>query len=157
MFFNEHRKPGLSDVLTGRVPMIDAISATEIDNLSVLTAGSRSPNPAELLAAQRMQEVIQEALEQFDRVVIDTAPTLAVSDALLIAPHVDVITLVLRASATPRKAAARAVKSLSDINCRPDGVIFNCVPSGSGGYYSYYSSGKYSGTYGAKGVYGAKT
>ena len=81
----------------------------------------------------------------------------APADALLIAPYVDVITLVLRAFSTPRKAAARAVKSLAEINCRPDGIIFNCVPSGSGGYYSYYSSGKYSGTYGAKGVYGAKS
>ena len=156
LLFGEHKKPGLSDVLTGRVSLEEAVNLTDLEGFSVLTAGSRSPNPAELLAARRMPELIKEMLSQYDRVVIDTAPTLAVSDALLIAPHVDVIALVLRSFSTPRKASARAVKALADIGCRPDGIIFNCVPAGAGGYYSYYSSGKYQGTYGAKGVYGAK-
>jgi Mrp family chromosome partitioning ATPase len=87
-------------------------------------------------------------------VVIDTAPMLAVSDTLLIAPHADVVCLVLRSFRTAQKTAARAVKSLADIKCRPAGIVLNFVPSGSGSYYYY--SGKYYGSYGAKGVYGAK-
>ena len=102
----------------------------------------------------RLREILEQAEGLFDRVVIDTAPMLAVSDTLLIAPHADVVCLVLRSFRTPQKTAARAVKALTDIHCRPAGIVLNFVPSGSGSYYYY--SGKYYGSYGAKGVYGAK-
>ena len=155
MFFREHRKPGLSDVLSGQVTLDEAVIPTEIENLSVLTAGGRAPNPSELIATPRMRELVQEALSLYDRVVIDTAPILAVSDTLLIAPHVNVSCIVIRANSTSRKTAARAVRALSDIKCRPAGVVLNFLPSGSG--RDYYYSGKYYGSYSSKGVYGAKT
>ncbi len=154
VLFGDHRKPGLSDVLAGRISLSEAVIPAEIENLAVLTAGSRAPDPAELLATQRMRDLIVEATQLYDRVVIDTAPTLAVSDALLIAPDADVVCLVLRSCSTARKSVARAVKSLSDVGARPAGVVFNFVPSGSD-QDAYYYSGKTYGTYGAKGVYGA--
>ena len=88
----------------------------------------------------------------YDRVVIDTAPTLAVSDALLLAPHVDVTCLVLRSFKTPRKTFSRALKALNDITCQPAGVVLNFLPSGLGTYYYY--CGRYYGSSGEKGVYG---
>ena len=152
VLFNENRRPGFTEVLKGEKELNDAVIATEVPDLSVLTAGGRVANPAEILATPRMREVIAEALLTFDRVVIDTAPTLAVSDSLLIAPHVDVTCLVLRSFKTPRKTFARALKALSDINCQPAGVVLNFLPSGLGTYYYY--SGRYYGSYGEKGVYG---
>ena len=154
VFFGEHRKPGLSEVLSGQIVLEEAIVTTEIENLSVLTAGGRAPNPAELIAASRMRELLDEALTIYDRVVIDTAPVLAVSDGLLIAPHVNVTCLVIRACSTTRKTASRALRALTEIKCRPAGVILNFLPTGSGS--EYYYSGKYYGSYSSKGVYGAK-
>ena len=155
VFFGEHRKPGLSEVLSGQIVLEEAIVTTEIENLSVLTAGGRAPNPAELIATPRMRELLEEALATYDRVVIDTAPVLAVSDGLLIAPIVNVTCLVMRACSTTRKTASRALRALTEIKCRPAGVILNFLPTGSGS--EYYYSGKYYGSYSSKGVYGAKT
>ena len=152
VFFREHRKPGLTEVLSGQTTLESAIIPTEIDNLSVLTAGGRAPNPAELIATPRMREVIEEALMTYDRVVIDSAPVLSVSDTILIAPHVSVTCLVIKACSTSGKTAARAVRALTEIKCRPAGIVLNSIPSGSGN--EYYYSGKYYGTYSSKGVYG---
>ena len=152
VFFGEQRRPGLVDVLAGQVTMKDAILPTEVENLHVLTAGNRAPNPAELLATGKLIEILKEACAKYDRVVVDSAPVLAVSDALLIAPHVDVTCLVLRSFKTPRKTFLRAIRALDDIDCKPVGVVFNFLPTGFGSYYYY--SGKYHGDYGTKGVYG---
>ena len=119
----------------------------------MLTAGGRSSNPSELLPGQPFRDLMSEALQQFDRVVIDSAPLLAVSDTLLIAPHVDVLCLVVRSFMTPRKMVGRALKTLSETHIKPAGIIFNCLPAA--GSYSYYYSGKYYGSYGSKGVYGS--
>lgn len=154
VFYGENRKPGLSEVLMRSCTMKNAIMASHIDNLSVLTAGGRAPNPSELLTFDNIERVLTEALSKYDRVVVDSAPLLAVSDTLLIAPHIDLCTLVVRAFSTPRKMVMRAIKSLEETKTEPAGLILNFLPSGRGGYYAYYYSGKYYGSYGAKGVYG---
>ena len=149
-----NRKPGLTEVLMGTSSLADAVNSSGVEGLSVLTAGGRAVNPSELLAGQPFRDFLADALKQYDRIVIDSAPILAVSDTLLIAPSIDVLCLVVRSFMTPRKMISRALKSLADIHVQPAGLIFNCVPSGAGSY-SYYYSGKYYGTYGSKGVYGS--
>ena len=92
----------------------------------------------------------------FDRVIIDSAPILAVSDTLLMASHVQTICMVVRASKTPRNAVHRALTLLSAANNRPAGLVLNRLPRRRGaGYYYYYAShgygdgvGSYSGEYG---------
>ena len=157
MFFGMHRKPGLSEVLLGTAKLQDAACSSGVEGLSVLTAGGRSQNPSELLAGQPFRDLLAEALKSYDRVVIDSAPVLAVSDTLLIAPSVDVLCLVVRACVTPAKVVKRALKALDEIHLKPAGIVFNCVPMGSNAYGSYYYSGKYGmkygETYGSKGVY----
>ena len=152
VFFGEHRQPGLMEIMLGQTTLSEAVLDTKVDDLKILTAGQRAPNPAEWLASAALQNLIYEACHTFDRIVIDTAPVLAVSDALLIAPQVDVTCLVLRSFKTPRKAFTRAIKALADIDRRPTGLVFNFMPTGFGSYYYY--SGKYHGSYGTKGVYG---
>ena len=154
VFFGENRKPGLSEVLMRSCTLKNAIMSTHIDGLSILTAGGRAPNPSELLTFDNIDRIMSELLGKYDRIVVDSAPLLAVSDTLLIAPHVDLCTLVVRAFGTPRKMVARAIKSLEETKTEPAGIILNFLPSGRGGYYAYYYSGKYYGSYGAKGVYG---
>jgi capsular exopolysaccharide synthesis family protein len=154
IFFGMNRKPGLSEVLMGTVNLTDAAMASGVEGLDVLTAGGLSSSPSELLSGQKFRGILSDALDRYDRVVIDSAPLLAVSDTLLISPCVDVVCLVVRSFLTPRKMVARAIKTLADVRVKPSGIVFNCIPSGSGSY-SYYYSGKYHGSYGSKGVYGS--
>jgi succinoglycan biosynthesis transport protein ExoP len=150
--FGHGRRLGLAEILAGRSDLAGAVIATDVPDLTVLAAGLRSPNPSELLASRRMRDLLKEALLVYDRVVIDTTPVLAVSDSLLIAPHVDVTCLVLRSFKTTSRIFLRALKTLDEINCRPVGIVFNFLPTGMGSYY--YHSGKYHSTYDEKGAYG---
>ena len=154
IFFGMNRKPGLSEVLLGTSTLADAVSTSGVEGLSILTAGGRAPNPSELLAGQGFREFLNEALSRYDRIVVDSAPVLAVSDTLLIAPHIEVLCLVVRSFMTPGKMVTRALKSLRDVHVNPAGIVFNFIPTGAGAYYAYYYSGKYYGTYGGKEVYG---
>jgi uncharacterized protein involved in exopolysaccharide biosynthesis/Mrp family chromosome partitioning ATPase len=112
--------------------------------LFVLGSGRRAPNPAELLSGPSFGRLIAEAVELFDRVVIDSAPVLAVSDTLLMAPHVQTVCLVLRAGKTPRSAVERAISLLGSSGSRPAGVVLNHLRHSRGaGHYYYYASHGY--------------
>ncbi|MBA2433126.1 MAG: hypothetical protein H0V56_13595, partial [Chthoniobacterales bacterium] len=119
--------------------------------LFVLAGGRRSPNPAELLSGSAFPTLIAEASRLFDRVVVDSAPVLAVSDTLLMTPHVQTTCLVVRAAKTSRDAVERAIALLQTVaSIRPAGIVLNRLPKGAGaGHYYYYASPGYgSGTYG---------
>jgi capsular exopolysaccharide synthesis family protein len=153
LFFGENRKPGLSDCLAGQATLENSVCSTDLEHLKVLPAGTIAPNPAELLSSDDFAALLKEALLRYDRVIIDTAPVNAVSDTLMLAPHVQTICMVVGAASTPKAAVQRACKALVDINCKPAGLILNRVPQRHGaGYYYHYSAGEY----GTEGVYGAK-
>lgn len=142
--------PGLAEFLVEQ-PL--AVRQTEIPRLSILPAGMPAPNPAELLANGRFQQLIDTLKEQYDRVVIDTAPVNVVSDTLSLVSAVQTIVLVVRNGSTSRKLVRRAIELLRRAHVRPDGVVLNFMPhwSGMGNHYSYSSSTKYGGeaTYGS--------
>ena len=118
--------------------------------LSVLAGGRRSPNPAEILAGPFFGRLIAEAATLFDRVVIDSAPILAVSDTLLMTPHVQTLCIVVRAAKTPRQAIRRATSLLAKSGIRPAGLVLNRLRrSGGVGYYYHYSSHGYGAEEGA--------
>ena len=123
----------------------------------MLTGGRRAPNPAELLSGPAFGRLLSEAARFFDRVVVDSAPVLAVSDTLLMTPRVQTVCMVLYAGKTPRNAVQRALGMLTGAGVRPAGVILNRLPRRSGsGYYYYYASpgyGKGEGAYGSYGSY----
>jgi len=119
--------------------------------LSVLAGGRRAPNPAEILAGPFFGQLVAEAARLFDRVVIDSAPILAVSDTLLMTPHVQTLCIVVRAAKTPRQAVRRALSLLAKSGIRPAGLVLNRLRRSRGvGYYYYYAShgyGKEEGAY----------
>ena len=120
--------------------------ANEVGNgqLWLLAGGRRAPNPAELLSGSSFAKLVTEAREQFDRVIIDSAPVLAVSDTLIMTPHVQSICLVIRAASTPRNAIRRALALLTTAGTQPVGIILNRLPRQRGaGYYYYYASHGY--------------
>ncbi|PYX33968.1 MAG: hypothetical protein DMG80_03965 [Acidobacteria bacterium] len=139
-------RSGLSNVLTGNATLEQAISPSPIlPNLFILTAGSPPPNPAELLASSNMKDVLDELREQFDHVVIDTPPTLSVTDAVVLSPRVDAIVLVIRSGQTTKQALRRARDILMQVNAHVTGVLLNAVDLTSPDYYYYYEyQGKYS-------------
>ncbi|MBE2179345.1 MAG: polysaccharide biosynthesis tyrosine autokinase [Chthoniobacterales bacterium] len=153
LFFNENRKPGLSEVLLGNCTPEEAIIPTKIDKLWILPAGGIAPNPSELLAHGKLGELIDRLKGQYDRLVIDSSPVLAVRDPLLLAPFVDASCLIVRAGYSPSKASVQAVRLLAEGNVPATGIVLNAVRQGSGAYYAY--SYRTYGTYGSKGVYGA--
>src|SRR6195256_2679342 len=132
-------RSGLSNVLTGNTTLEQAISVSPIlPNLFVLPAGSPPPNPAELLASAHMKDVLNELREQFDHVVIDTPPTLSVTDAVVLSPRMDAIILVIRSGQTTKQALRRARDILMQVNAHVTGVLLNAVDLTSPDYYYYY-------------------
>ncbi|HJT82741.1 MAG TPA: GNVR domain-containing protein, partial [Chthoniobacterales bacterium] len=132
-------------------PRLRGGAPTKAGELYVLAGGQRAPNPAELLSDDCFKMVTVEAAKVFDRVVIDSAPVLAVSDTLLMVPHVQTTCIVVRAAKTPRNAVNRALTLLAATHVRPAGVVLNRLPRRRGaGYYYYYASHGYGdgGTYG---------
>jgi succinoglycan biosynthesis transport protein ExoP len=116
-----------------------------LPNLFILPAGSPPPNPAELLASANMKDVLHELRDQFDHIVIDTPPTLSVTDAVVLSPRVDAIILVIRSGQTTKQALRRARDILMQVNARVTGVLLNAVDLTSPDYYYYYEyQGKYS-------------
>jgi uncharacterized protein involved in exopolysaccharide biosynthesis/Mrp family chromosome partitioning ATPase len=169
---DEDSAPGVTDCLVGEADVASAarqIPAGEIQlvdesveltedilaatggQLFVLAGGRRAPNPAEILAGPFFGQLIAKAATLFDRVVIDSAPILAVSDTLLMMPHVQTVCIVVRAAKTPRLAVHRAITLLAKSGIRPAGLVLNRLRRSRGvGYYYYYAShgyGKEEGAY----------
>jgi len=144
-------EPGLSDLLLGHTHLGKAIHLTGIKNLSVMPAGKRVPNLAELFGRSELPAFLQGVAVGFDRVVIDSAPVLAVSDTLLLAPHAGTVCLVVRARTTPGPAAVRAVEKLRESGAKIAGFVLNALPIRNGGYYYHYQAPGY----GSDEVYGA--
>ena len=151
IFDTKRDQPGITDCLVGRTDLQSAAFPCEIKNLFVLAGGAKAPNPAELLASQGFAKLVEEATRSFDRVVIDSAPVLAVSDTLIITPYIQSLCLVVRSGHTPRNAVQRAISLLAGVGNRPVGTVLNRLPRSSGiGYYYYYSDHGYGGN-----VYGS--
>ena len=138
-------RSGLSNVLTGSVTLKQAITvAPTLPNLDVLPAGTPPPNPAELLASTNMRDVLTELREQYDHIVLDTPPTLSVTDAVVLSPRADAIVLVIRSGSTTKQALRRSRDILMQVNARVSGVLLNAVDLSSPDYYYYYEyQGKY--------------
>jgi len=144
LFFGSEKSVGLSDFLTGKKPFDAVVQDTDVGNLHILSAGSEPGHPAELLSQFGRRRVIATASNLFDRIVIDTAPINAVSDALLLLHDADVVTLVIQAGRTPRKAVRHACRQLAEAGKTPVGFILNRISTRSGaGYHYHYGTGTY--------------
>src|SRR5271170_4695143 len=139
-------RSGLSNVLTGSATLQQTITRSSIlPNLSIPPAGTPPPNPAELLASSNMRDVLEELRGQYDHIVVDTPPTLSVTDAVVLSPRADAIVLVIRSGQTTKQALRRSRDILMQVNAKVSGVLLNAVDLSSPDYYYYYEyQGKYS-------------
>ena len=139
-------RSGLSNVLTGSATLEGAITrSTILTNLDILPAGTPPPNPAELLASTNMRDVLDQLRGRYDHIVVDTPPTLSVTDAVVLSPRADAIVLVIRSGQTTKQALRRSRDILMQVNAKVSGVLLNAVDLSSPDYYYYYEyQGKYS-------------
>ncbi|WP_394238752.1 CpsD/CapB family tyrosine-protein kinase [Niallia oryzisoli] len=136
--FNLENHKGLTNVLTKRNDLEDCFQESVIENLSVLTTGPIPPNPAELLGSKIMDDVLGEALEQFDMILIDTPPVLAVTDAQILANRCDGTILVVKSGETQIDAAKKAKELLLSANGKLLGTVLNQKKVNQSHYYYYY-------------------
>ena len=120
--FDLNQEPGLTDVLIGRSTAREAIRPGVASSLDVLPAGASPPNPSELLGSGAMHALVADLRRQYDYIVIDTPPTLPVTDAAVVATTADATILVLRSGDTEESAAQRAVDMLNRVNARLAGA-----------------------------------
>lgn len=145
--------PGLSNLVANTADKEDCILHMEDANIDVLTAGLIPPNPSELLSSQKFADLLRKFTEEYDRVIIDSPPTLLVSDALLISKVVDAVVYVIRADITSHNTARTGVNRLSAVKAPVIGVILNKVNMKKaaqyyGAYSAYYAYGYGSYVYG---------
>jgi succinoglycan biosynthesis transport protein ExoP len=137
---------GLSNVLTGTATLQEAIiPSTIVPELFILPAGTPPPNPAELLASTKMKDILEELRKHYDHIVIDSPPTLSVTDAVVMSTRADAVVLVIRSGHTTKPALRRARDILLQVNARVCGVLVNAVDLNSPDYYYHY---EYQGKYG---------
>jgi capsular exopolysaccharide synthesis family protein len=129
---------GLASVVADRADLGDAIQSCEVENLSLLPCGPRPSNPAELLSSVKFQEVLDDLRANYDYVILDTPPILAVSDPVAVAPRADGVILVFRMTRDARPAAERAKEELAGVGGRLLGAIVNASTERDMGYgYGY--------------------
>jgi len=136
----EQPRPGLAALVTGEATFEEAVEVQE-DGLHVIPAGTVPANPLELLSSQRFKDLIASLQEDFEVIIIDSAPALAVSDSLVVSQLVDALLYVVRADATPYQAAEAGIKRLRRAKSPILGCVLNQVDTGGKGYGSKY--GKY--------------
>lgn len=131
---------GFSTVLSGAATLDEALQKTRYPGLSVLTSGAVPPNPSELLGSLMARKMLSELRAQFDFVIVDSSPLLAVTDAALLGAGADGVLVMARFGQTKREQLAHAVGSLNDVGAALLGAVFTMMPiRGNAAYsYSYY-------------------
>jgi capsular exopolysaccharide synthesis family protein len=137
--------PGLANLVAGTARMEDCIQEMD-DNLCIIPAGTVPPNPLELLSSKRFAKALEILEARFDRIVIDSPPTQAVSDALVLSTHANAVIYVIKSESTAIPLAKRGIGQLLQNNAPVTGVVLNQVDIAKakkqgysyGGYYDYY-------------------
>lgn len=130
---------GLTNVLTRQASLTEVTLETEVPNLDVLTSGPIPPNPSELLGSKGMDQLMEEALEEYDVILFDCPPILAVADSQIVANKVQGTVLVVSSGTTEREVAVKAKERLESAKGKLLGVVLNRKKMKDGSYYYYYA------------------
>jgi polysaccharide biosynthesis transport protein len=141
---------GLTTLFRGRLPLSSVMrQLIGSPGFYVITSGKPPPNPTELLASARMNQILEEASRQVDIIILDSPPSL-VADSQVLATKVDGVLLVIQPRSTHADIALAALEQLNLVKARTLGVVLNRIPNdiqSYGGYYHHYPSYKYGGNY----------
>ena len=135
------RSPGLSELITGEVDKKTAVRNTGFENVDVLTTGNMPPNPSELLMHENFEKYLGEFSKDYDLVLIDTPPLLAVTDAAVIGRLCGTTFVLLRYGVHSMAEIHAVTKRLRQNSIEPRGFVFNALQPRKG--YGKYGYGKY--------------
>jgi succinoglycan biosynthesis transport protein ExoP len=149
--FDVAKAPGLSDFLAQGADLSSLIVRTSIKDLSIISAGTPPPNPSVLLLSPKMAGFIEEMRKKYDFVIIDSPPTMMMSDTPAMAPAADGVVMVIKSGVTPRPTVQKAVQQLVQANAKLTGAVLNCHDIKGEGYYYHYYRDYYHRYYGSEG------
>jgi len=128
---------GLSELVSGTASFKDCLERNETYHIDVMHAGIIPPNPLELLASNRFQAVLKSFENHYDRIIIDSTPVQAVSDALVLSQYARGVVYVVKADATPDRMIKNCFKRLREVNAPVIGVVLNQVDIKKSARYGY--------------------
>ncbi len=137
IFRKENR--GLTQALVEEIPPEELVQSTEVNNLSLLTSGPVPPNPSELLGSKRMMEIMLALKSQYDYLIFDAPPVLAVTDACVLASRVDGVIMVIARGMVKPEIGLQAQELILNARGKLLGIIINRVEiTRDYAYYHYY-------------------
>ncbi|NOY25542.1 MAG: polysaccharide biosynthesis tyrosine autokinase [Oligoflexia bacterium] len=135
---SNHR--GLTDVLTGKITVAEAVQETGVANLAILSSGPTPADPARLIESLRLRQLLLDLRKQYDVVIVDTPPCLVVNDSIVIGRAVDGLIVVVESGSTSRKLVAEMRNRFDASGLEPTGIVLNKLDFVTGGYGYYYKA-----------------
>lgn len=136
-YFNLETQPGLTELLTDQVTLTQVTHSTEVPNLSFISRGKSPSNPSELLSSQKFQTLLQELSQQYDHIILDTPPVLAVTDGIIISQYTGVNLIVARHAKTQMKELELTLNRFEQAGTKVNGFILNDIQRSASGSYGY--------------------
>lgn len=137
-YFNYDTQPGLAEYLNGQQPLESIVRNTEVENLSIMSRGKSPSNPSELLGTAKFAEMLQDLSSQYDHILIDTPPVLAVTDGIIISQYAGVNLVIARYAKTQMKELELTINRFEQAGVKVNGFILNDIQREAGGYgYGY--------------------
>jgi polysaccharide biosynthesis transport protein len=143
VFLNTPRGPGLGEVLQGSASLADTIVREARTGAHILAAGDVKGRPPDLLASAAMNDIVEQLRADYDLVVFDSPPILAVTDACLLARWTDALVFIVRWAKTPRQTALFGLEQFANVGCDVTGVVLSMVDPAKHSEYGYGDSAYY--------------
>ncbi|MCU4425346.1 polysaccharide biosynthesis tyrosine autokinase [Acinetobacter sp. WU_MDCI_Abxb74] len=137
-YFDVDVKPGLSELLSGQADLQQTLHKTQVANLDVITRGKSPTNPSEILSSNQFKELLEQLQSQYDHIIIDTPPVLAVTDGIIISQYTGVNLIVARYAKSQMKELELTLNRFEQAGVKVNGFILNDIQRASAGYgYGY--------------------
>lgn len=137
-YFNHDAQPGLSEYLSNQQGLEQIVRETEVKNLSSISRGKSPVNPSELLGTAKFAEMLALLSSQYDHILIDTPPILAVTDGIIVSQYAGVNLVIARHAKTQMKELELTINRFEQAGVKVNGFILNDIQRQAGGYaYGY--------------------
>lgn len=137
-YFSRDTTPGLTELLSGQSTLAQTVFKTQVDNLDFIARGKNQNNPSEMLSSTQFKELLEQLSQQYDHIILDTPPVLAVTDGIIISQYAGVNLVVARYAKTQIKELELTVNRFEQAGSKVNGIILNDINRASGGYsYGY--------------------